>query len=355
MTAFLRRSTLPHAVNLRGFVNANLQELPADVARSICVALQGAQFRRPFFELVVARTLQLLGTRSLHYEQESETGRRPDLTAVFDDGAVIVDATVPEFDADIVKDQARYQPLIELIEAAIPAGWSFLVSRLPDIGLSDSRERFKDLIQEEFAKLGNVGPVSEFYIVADHPQGEVRLTLYPRGDASDRAWIGGPATATFSDAERRIGAALHRKRRQLRGAASKVPVLVAIAGGMGDSLVDFDINLFGRTFERRDERQQIVELGFMPSGIWGRLRGEGSVLAGVIAYCHWQWTVGDDPVLYVNPRYSGPFPSALQQLRRRTMSASGVTTSPGTFGGLFGRPSDGTPTPALSMREPRGS
>lgn len=45
---------------------------------------------------------------------------------------------------------------------------------------------------------------------------------------------------------------------------------------------------------------RVVKTGFNPSGVWGRLRGDETVVAGILVFCRWQWTVGDDPVLYAN-------------------------------------------------------
>jgi hypothetical protein len=49
-----------------------------------------------FFELIVARLLQELGA-SLVSEGSNREGRRPDFTAQFSDGAIIVEAKAPVF------------------------------------------------------------------------------------------------------------------------------------------------------------------------------------------------------------------------------------------------------------------
>jgi hypothetical protein len=265
MLAFLGRSTLDHAVELRLFANTNLRLLPPDVARALCKALHGEYFRPSLFELVVARTLQVIGARELIYEAEAQTGRHPDLRATFDDGALIVDATVPEFDADIVKANAAHQPLIQIIEDLIPAGWTFFVEHLPRIGPNDPQREFKAALRAEFAKLPasseGIAPLS-YALVAQHPQGEIRLLLGARPADWQHAYAGGPASAAWGDTDARVGKALRRKRSQLRG--GDAPAVVAIAGGMGESIEDIDIALFGRTFERQDEQRRVIETGFDP-------------------------------------------------------------------------------------------
>lgn len=336
MLAFLGRSTLHHAVELRRFTNANLRLLPPDVSHALCKALHGEYFRPSLFELVVARTLQVVGARELSYEAEAQTGSRPDLRATFEDGTLIVDATVPEFDAEIVKTHEAQQPLIDVIEDLIPAGWTFFVERLPRIGPSDSQREFKTALRAEFAKLPGssetIAPMS-YAIAAEHPQGEIRLLLGARPAEWERAYVGGPASAAWGDTDSRVEKALRRKRSQLRG--GDAPALVAIAGGMGESIEDFDIALFGRTVDRLDEHGRHVETRFDPSGIWGKLRGGESVLAGILVFCQWQWTVGDDPVLYVNPRYGGSLPHALEVLQRREFREGSTAWTAARSSGFF--------------------
>jgi len=331
MASFLARSSMPHALELRGFINANLGQLPTEAAAQMCRALHGPTFRPALFELVVARTLQLLEAGSLTYQRESVTGRRPDLEATFDDGRVVVDATVPDFDASIVEDQATSAPLIDIVETEIPAGWTFFVELLPRIGPNESRREFKTALRAAFAKLpassDGIAPLS-YLVVAEHPQGEIRLRLGARPRDTERAYGGGPASVAYGNTDARVEKALRRKRSQLRG--GDAPALVAIAGGMGEGIEDFDMALFGSTWERQDGQGRVVETGFHPTGIWGKLRGGDSVLAGVLAYCHWQWSIGTDPVLYLNPRFEGRLPLALRALHVRWLLNHGIESTPAT-------------------------
>jgi hypothetical protein len=333
---FLARSTIDRAIELRRFINANLHVLPDDLAQPLCRALHGEHFRPSLFELVVARTLQVLGARALSYEVATATGRRPDLHVTFTDGRIVVDATVPEFDAEIVKAHEANQRLIDIIEALIPTTWTFFVERLPSIGPNDSQREFKSALLSIFATLPasseGFAPLS-YEVAAGHPQGEIRLLLGARPAHWQRAYGGGPASAAWGDTDARVEKALRRKRSQLRG--SDVPALIAIAGGMGEAIEDIDIALFGRTWERHGESQKPVEFGFDPSGIWGKLRGGETVLAGVLVFCHWQWTLGDDPVLYVNPRFGGSLPRALKVLHRREFRGGSIAPTAARFSGFF--------------------
>jgi hypothetical protein len=327
MKTFLARSTIDHAAEMRRFVNANLRLLPDQMARPLCRTLHGKRFRASLFELVVARVLQILGARDLSYEVAIANGRQPDLRATFDDGGIVVDATVPEFDAELMEAHEANQRLIDVIEALIPAGWTFFVEHLPSIGPNDSQREFKRALLSMFATLpassDAFAPLS-YDVGAEHPQGEIRLLLGARPAHWQRAYAGGPASVTFGDTDARIEKALRRKRVQLRG--MNMPALIAIAGGMGESIEDIDIALFGRTWERH-ENHRPVEFGFDPSGIWGRLRGGKSVLAGVLVFCHWQWTNGDDPILYMNPRFGGSLPDALDALHRRELRDGSIIKS----------------------------
>lgn len=333
---FLARSTRDFAIEMRHFLNANLRLLPSGVEQPMCRALHGVNFRPSFFELVVVRTVQVLGARELSYEAEAQTGSHPDLRATFDDGVLVVDATAPEFDAEIVRTHETHQPLIDIIEELIPVGWTFFVERLPRIGPNDSQREFKSALRAAFATLpassGGIAPLS-FPLVAEHPQGEIRLVLGARPADWERAHSGGPASAAWGDTDGRVERALRRKRSQLRG--GDAPALIAIAGGMSETVEDFDIALFGRTWERHDESRRVVETGFDPSGIWGRLQGGESVLAGALVFCHWQWTLGDDAVLYVNPRFGGTLPRALDVLQRREFRDGSIASTAARSSGFF--------------------
>lgn len=166
---------------------------------------------------------------------------------------------------------------------------------------------------------------------AEHPQGRIELVLVGGWD-DDRAWLMGPTSGGWGEADARVRKALSRKRSQLRGVG--LPVLVAMAGGLSENLDDFDIALFGRTVGRVTDRGE-VSAGFDPSGEWGRSDVDTPIVAGVLAFCHLQYTLGDDPVLYLHPRFTGTLPRALDVLERRSLDASGVRVRPARFRRLF--------------------
>jgi hypothetical protein len=57
---WLSRSTLPRAKGIRRFLNENISQLPAQARSNLFNALHH-RFKSAFFELIVARTLQILG------------------------------------------------------------------------------------------------------------------------------------------------------------------------------------------------------------------------------------------------------------------------------------------------------
>lgn len=332
MASFLMRSTQPHAVNLRAFINDNLADLPAPIGGALCNSLHSERFESAHFELVVARVLQVLGATDLAYQGSLETGRQPDFVAQFEDGSLTVDATRPEWDAALARKYDNYRTLIEIVEDEIPPRWHFFAERLPVIGPADSKKEFRRAIRGAFDGLPSLPNGQQWRVAVDHPSGEVRLVLF-RGPVRERPYYGGPASTAWSDPEKRIVRALRHKRPQLRGGTGAQ--VLAIAGGMTEDLEDFDIHLFGRTVGHIDVDGEVHNTGFDRSGVWGSLRGGTSVVAGVLAFCRLQFTVGDDPVLYINPRYEGSFPSALLDLEHRTLGPDAIVISPAAVQNLM--------------------
>lgn len=87
---WLRRSTVARARDSRRFMNENVNALPA-VWRPILVRDLETRWKSAFFELIVARTLQVLGA-SLVIEPESLSTTRIDFRATFPEGTVNVEA-----------------------------------------------------------------------------------------------------------------------------------------------------------------------------------------------------------------------------------------------------------------------
>lgn len=236
MSSFLTRSTQSHTVDLRAFLNRNLAALPERLGDALCGSLHSDRFQSAHFELVVARVLQILGATDVAYQESLGTGRRPDFVAQFDDGSLIVDATRPEWDAEIARAHGNNDALIAIVEGDIPPRWHFFAERLPRLGPTDSKKEFRRAIRQAFSALPFLADGEQWRITIDHPSGETRLLLF-RGEVRERPYYGGPASAAWSDARRRISRALRHKRPQLRGGSGTL--LIAIAGGMTEDLEEF--------------------------------------------------------------------------------------------------------------------
>jgi hypothetical protein len=85
-------------------------------------ALHG-QWHSAFSELIVARTLHLLGG-DIEAEPESEAGTRIDFRVRFAEGEVVS----PTFDPDVGEVMKRRIPLLEIIESLAPPGWRIMVA-----------------------------------------------------------------------------------------------------------------------------------------------------------------------------------------------------------------------------------
>lgn len=139
-TDWLHRSTVYRARESRRFMNENVNALPA-AWRPILVRDLETRWNSAFFELIVARTLQILGA-SLVIEPEGLSSTRIDFQATFPDGTVNVEAVAPVFDGSLgqaLRDQAT---LLELIEAAAPPDRGVIVVELPAIGSAIPSESF---------------------------------------------------------------------------------------------------------------------------------------------------------------------------------------------------------------------
>lgn len=73
--SWLERSTLPRACAAREFLNSNLTLLPEEFANKLRRDL-AHRWQSAFFELIVARTLQVLGG-SLSIEESTASARLP--------------------------------------------------------------------------------------------------------------------------------------------------------------------------------------------------------------------------------------------------------------------------------------
>lgn len=176
---WLRRSTIARAVESRRFLNTNLAYLPSDYAVSLHGRLQ-YMWRTAFFELVVARTLQIIGAE-IEVEPSAGDGRRSDFKAKFASGSVIVEATSPVFLGSLQKDMANKDTLLDILEPLIPDSWSVLLHNLPDIGPADSRKEFKR-VAAQLLDLSHSAGEEMRRVSATTSHGDIELTLVPKGN-----------------------------------------------------------------------------------------------------------------------------------------------------------------------------
>jgi hypothetical protein len=321
----LSRSTLPTAAAGRQFINRNLAVLPAPMQGPILQGLQ-TRWETAFFELVVARTLQILGS-TLVAEQALASGRRPDFEATFPDGTVLVEATTPVIDREFADTIKRRNPLLQIVESAVPPGWRVLVDELPDIGHNESKRSFKQAVQEMLADLPPpAGSSARRHVRRDVSGGVVALTLLPGEPGANPIWLE-PSAGGFSDAVERIRHAVDEKRSQVRQAA--VPAILAInATGFGlTDTPEFDVALLGSRVAIADRSRMIVAHRFDPNGAFrpDARRTRPPTFAAALAYTEVGFRPSPEPILYVHPDFDGTLPEGLMQLERRTCVAGAVS------------------------------
>jgi hypothetical protein len=89
-------------------------------------------------------------------------------------------------------------------------------------------------------------------------------------------------------------------------------VLLAIqASGVSCEWEDFDRALFGRGYDRYDQRRRFVGSGFVPDGMFTENRETTPTFAGVLAFLTVDFHACTAPVLYRHPRFSGRLPEAM--------------------------------------------
>jgi hypothetical protein len=310
---WLSRSTIARARECRRFLNEHLSKLPAEIQSRILHDLRHKWYST-FFELIVARLLQELGA-SLVFERGNREGRKPDFTAQFPDGAIIVEAIAPVFTAAAGEELKNQIPLLNFIESKIPQGWKVGVWQLPNIGPADSKQEFNRTVENMLRVPPPSADNEDKELIAELPTGIIHLHLWPKTPASRRLAWEAPITV-LDNSEDRIRHAVQSKRSQVR--SSEAPVLLAIqASGISSGFEDFDIALFGRGYDRYDEEHRLVGTGFAATGIFNEQRDKAPTFAGVLAFLTVGFNTCPAPVLYHHPRFSGVLPVALLQLEQR--------------------------------------
>ena len=325
-TDWLARSTSPRAREARRFLNENLSAFPESGRDAMYRALHVRE-RSALFELIVARTLQVLGAE-IEVEPRSPSGTRVDFLSRFEDGTVAVEAVSPVFNADAGETVKRRTPLLDIIESMAPTGCRAWVLSLPRLGPDDSRKAFKAAVRRLFDLPPPKSGEEPVEVSEDLPEGELRLLVLPKrpGEAGGRAVMVEPPFASWDNSEARIRRAVKRKRRQGRNLGA--PSVSAVnATGLSSTLEGFDFALYGREVATVDSRGRVLATRFEPDGEFNR--GQGTpTWAAVLAYVNAGMWGSPDPVLYLHPRFRGELPGALMGLERKTYDPeTGAMTS----------------------------
>ena len=331
-TDWLGRSTHPRARAARRFLNENLRALPEEHRAALYRALHN-RWDSAFFELIVGRTLQVLGA-AIQVEPGGASDIRMDFAARFPDGAVAIEAVSPLFGSEVGETTKRRNPLLDIVESESPSDVWVMVTSLPDIGPQDSKKRFRTAVRRLLVGAGDVGstPVD---VSEELTGGTLGLTLVKKGPGVPPGRSVGiePALTAWDDTERRVRRAISRKRRQ--GRATDVPALVAVhATGIASSYEEVDMALFGREVAMMGPDGRLLATRFEADGAFAGGGGEPK-WAGALVFLNAGFMGGADPVLYLHPRFGGRLPGALLALEKRSYDAQAggiVVDGPSTAG-----------------------
>lgn len=309
---WLARSTLPRAKGMRRFLNENISELPEDAQSDLVNGLRH-RFKSAFFELVVARTLQVLGA-TITIEAKQNDGKRPDFLARFPDTTIVVEAASPNFNSSVGEEVKNRNQLTDMIEALTPEGWSVQVWQIPGIGPSTSKQAFKRVITRMLSIQPPVSEAEEIELVEELPSGIIHLRLMPRRPNWPPIALEAPFTVV-DDTREALRKVIRRKRRQVRNAGA--PVLLAVEGSwLSGSLENFDLVLYGHTCDVFNERRKRETPHFVPDGLFTNVSKKPPTYAGVLAFSEVGFRSVADPVLYHHPRFKGQLPEALSGLEQ---------------------------------------
>lgn len=320
---WLGRSTRPLAVNIRQFFNHNLRSLPIDYQvkfhRNLCTRWESA-----FFELVVARMIQLLGGE-FTLEVENIAGCCPDFTARLAGENYVIEAIAPKFDQSANSQRKGHAEILEIIERNVPLGWGIRLRLLPDFDPAESKASLKRSLQQQFADLSRSEDQNDTRTISiDLPQGTLSFDLI-KGSYGDSPIVGGPFYWSWSDTKSRLLHALKKKKKQVRSETAPV-ILAILASGNTSSFDDFDEVLLGREVMDVDENFREMETHFEPTGLFGRTGSSGSY-AGVLAFAQLSPHSVKGPVLYTHPRlWRGS--TVFSALEHRTINATGIVRTP---------------------------
>lgn len=309
---WLARSTVPRAKAARAFLNRTLSKLPFSMQEAFVVSAK-SRWHSAFFEIIVARILQELGA-TIEVEKPIGSGRKPDFTAHFEEGSIIVEAVSPVFNAEVVEEAANRNPLLDFIEGSTPTNWRTAVLKLPSIRPDASKKEFKSAILRLMETLSASESSHTVELIATISTGKIHLVATPVITSNNNLLSEGFFT-TVDNSEERIRHAIKKKKDQVRDAP--FPVLLAIQGsGISTGFDDFDQALFGHTYEKYIYNQR-VEVGFKTDGLFTHHMHDKPKYAGVLAFLELSFLGGVAPVLYLDPRFKQQLPSEMLQIRQR--------------------------------------
>lgn len=320
-TDWLKRSTLPTAVEAREFLNCNLSAIPSQERKPIFNLLKN-RWSSGLLELVMARIIQELGGSFTREEKNSE-GRRPDFRVQLGSDRIVFEATAPEFEQGTKSRQKQNIQLLEIVERHIPDDWDVMLFELPKIGPNESKKRFQSALKKIFSIDPPADDADIRKIDYKLPQGSIEMTLLPGKYGGEI--LGGPGYSGSSDTKKSIRNALKRKRSQVR--SEKYPVVLAILGsGIFTKFEDFDLELFGHTVSRVDRKLgSIAYTKFEPDGALAKEKGS-QTYAGVLVFLGLTPFRCKGPVLYWSP-WAGPIPDYFSAFKRRILgNGEGIKT-----------------------------
>ncbi len=314
---YLARSTVKRAIKYRKALNHNLGKMPQKFQERFMHSARN-HWVNVEFELIVGRFLQTLDA-DLAVEKEISSGKRPDFLASFRDGKVFVEATVPVFDLEIIKKLKERNSLLAIIESQIPSGWNVGVNVLPDIGLSESKNEFKHVVNEIMSEIELSKSKEPKTVNRELGSGEIELRFIRCKPGVERL-IWESYYLAWNRSKYRIHRAAKRKKKQVKGAVH--PVILAIHGsGLSCEWENFDQAIFGQTIEVFNFNTSFFEPVFCENGLFLQNRESPPNRAGVLAFIRVDVLAGGDPVFYRNPFYEESLPSAIRSLEQRCFNA----------------------------------
>jgi hypothetical protein len=132
------------------------------------------------FELVVARTLQVLGADIECEPVNPVDGSRVDFVAKFSDATVFVEAVSPVLDRELGEVFGREAPLTELIKDSVPPGRAADIRALPNVGPDEPKRHIKAFLRREMDMPAPTNDDEEVEIRESFEQGELRVILFPQ-------------------------------------------------------------------------------------------------------------------------------------------------------------------------------